>query len=186
MVLHWLFKPMTTVSITTMAFLMVPQSPVRFWVLLALLLSLAGDLILMLGRRILPLGLLSFFVALLSYAVAFTLQIPPTSRQLLYLILPTALGLLVLHRLWPHLGNLRWAVAVYDTALIFLAWRAFSRFDALAVDLSAWLWGCTGAVLFMFGDGLLAWRRFAAKKIPYWLELGTYYLAQWCLVSSFR
>ena len=185
MVVHWLFKPLTTAMILTVAVLMVPQGPSRPWVLAALSASLVGDVILMLDQRLLPLGLLSFLAGLVAYAVAFTLQIPPTARQLVYLILPAAVGLLLVQGLWPKLGSLRLPVVVYVAALVTVAWRAFSCFDAPEISLAAWWWGCVGAASFMAGDALLAWRRFGGKKVPYALELGVYYLAQWCLVLSF-
>jgi uncharacterized membrane protein YhhN len=183
-VVHWLFKPLTTGVIFTVAFLMIPQTSGRGWALAALLFSLAGDVTLMFNKRLLPLGLLFFLAALVSYGTAFTLQLPLAPRQLVYLILPAAVGLLIIQHLWRHLGRLRFPVAIYVSALIFLAWRAFARFDAPEISLSAWWWGCLGSVFFMTGDALLAWRRFAKKNVPYWLELGTYYLAQWCLVIS--
>lgn len=184
MAFHWLFKPLTTVLLTTVAFLMLPHGPAREWVLLALLFSLAGDVVLMGPDRWFAAGLGSFLVALICYTVAFTHQIPFAPRQLVYLILPAAVGALILRGLWPSLGKLRWAVAVYAAALAVMAWRALSRFDALDLSLRAWAYGCLGAALFMTGDTLLARNRFLGKRAPYGVELGAYFAAQWCLIAS--
>ena len=183
-VFHWLFKPLTTLLLLTVAFLMVQEGPARSWVLLALVLSLAGDLILMGPDRWFAAGLAAFLGALVCYAIAYTHQIPPEPRQLVYLILPAAVGLLVLRGLWPSLGKLRVPVAVYAAALALLGWRALSRFDALDLSLRAWAYGCLGAGLFMTGDTLLARNRFLKRPVPYGVELGTYYAAQWCLIAS--
>lgn len=183
---HYLFKPLTTAMILIAAFLLVPPSDARPWVLLALTLSLAGDIVLMFDQKYFALGLLSFLAALVCWSTAFTLQIPFNVRQLLYSILPAAVALSILRSLWEHFGRLRWPVSLYVVALSIMTWRAFSRFDANEddVSLSAWLWGCLGAASFMAGDTLLARRRFAQRPAPYAVELGVYYLAQWCLAAS--
>lgn len=185
MIVHWVFKPTTTLVILVAALFLIPAAPHRRWVLLALILSLVGDSILMGPASWLSAGLVSFLGALLCYGIAFTVQLPPSPRQWVYLILPAAVAISILQRFWPHLGKLRWAVAAYILAMVFMAWRAFSRFDALNVGLLDWFLGCLGAVLFMTGDALLARRRFMHKPVGYGLELGVYYLAQWCLVLSF-
>ena len=75
-------------------------------------------------------------------------------------------------------------MAIYVAVIAIMAWRAFSRFDAVDVSLRAWIMGCLGAALFMTGDALLARRRFLGKPVRYVFELGAYYAAQWCLVAS--
>ena len=184
MIVHYLFKPLTTSVILAVAVLMVPHSAPRPWVLTALCLSLLGDIVLMLGDRWFKLGLLSFLLALAAWSMAFTAQIPFVPRQLLYLILPAAVSLLIVRSMWLHLGKLRWPVALYVATIATMTWRAFSRFDALDVSLAAWAWGCIGATLFITGDTLLARRKFVGKRGPYWIELGVYFAAQWCLVMS--
>jgi uncharacterized membrane protein YhhN len=184
MVVHWIFKPLATTLIGAVAALMIPQGPSRTWVLVALALSLAGDVLLMLGDRLFTAGLGAFLLAQIAWAVAFTLQIPLAPRQLVYLILPVAVAALILLPMWKHLGKYRWPVLIYVLCIAGMGWRAFSRFDALDVSLADWLWGCFGAAFFMTGDTLLARRRFLGKPVRYSIELGVYYVAQWCLVAS--
>ena len=185
-VLHWVFKPLTTVLLALLLLAMAPPTSTRHWFMVGLGLSLVGDVALMMPARWFRFGLLSFLLALLAYAVAFSQEVPLTLRQLAFLLLPLAVGALVLRSLWrtPQMGRLRWFAIAYLGAMGLMVWRVLSRFEGPQVDFAAWIWGCVGAALFMLADGLLANRRFAKKEIPYVLELGCYYLAQYCLVVS--
>lgn len=184
MLVHYLCKPLTTLLLLGTAARFVPEVPGKPWFLLGLLLSVLGDAALMLPIRGFVLGLAAFLVGLACYAWAFTLETPFAPRQLVYWILPAAVGALIAQSLWPRLGKYRAPVAVYVVVLVTMGWRAFSRFDNPEVALGDWIDGSLGAVLFMSGDALLARRRFLEQPAPYWLELGVYYLAQWMLIAS--
>lgn len=186
MAVHYIFKPLTTGLIFVVAWLMVDPGPARPWILWALALSGVGDVVLMLRQKWFVYGLLAFLFALVSYAVAFTVENPITPRQLLYALLPLAVSVAVLRWLWPHLGRLRLPVTLYVAVMATMVWRAISRFDALDVPLDNWVYGCLGAAFFMTGDTLLARRRFAGQHVRYSVELGVYFLAQWCLVAAAR
>ena len=72
MIVHWIFKPMTTVLIIFVASLMVTGGDWRGWVLTALVWSLCGDVVLMFGRRWFALGLSFFLCAQACWAISFT------------------------------------------------------------------------------------------------------------------
>lgn len=187
MLAHWLAKP-ATISFVIVATMVVPSvlpAPGRAALLVALVLSLAGDVFLMLPGRLLVPGLVSFLLAHISYITAFSLEVPWSAGQLPWLAAPAVVALPVVRSLWPHLGRLRPAVLVYIGALVVLAWRLLARSEALPqLGLAAWGLGALGAALFLLADALLAHRRFAGANVPYVLELGAYFAAQACIACS--
>lgn len=187
MLVHWVAKPATIVLVIVATFMApsVLPGPGRVMLIMAQVLSLAGDVLLMLSARLLVWGLVSFLLAHVSYIAAFSLDVSWTAGQLPWLAAPAVVALPVMRSLWPHLGPLRGAVLVYMGALVALAWRLLARFDALPeLGVAAWGVGALGGALFLLADALLARRRFAGAAVPYALELGAYFAAQACIARS--
>lgn len=184
--IHWIFKPLTTMLILAAA-LVLPAagagSP-RLLVAVALLFSLAGDVLLMLPKDAFLPGLVAFLVAHLTYLVAFGIQLTWTPLLLLYVALIAAIAVGVTRFLWPYLGKLRPAVATYLGAISAMALVALCRLQAVDISTASAVWGAAGAMLFMLADTLLATRRFIGRSVPYIVELGTYFAAQWCLAAT--
>src|SRR4051812_40680505 len=127
----YLFKPLTIIFVILIA--LEPKHPTslfyRYAIILGLILSLVGDLFLMLpGDRFIE-GLISFFVAHLLYITAFIYEggqnLPGWSMSpfLVY-------GILMLGLLWPHLGKLRVPVLAYVIVILMMGWEATGR----------WIW----------------------------------------------
>jgi uncharacterized membrane protein YhhN len=184
MAVFWVAKPLPVAALVAAVATLAPPGPLRSGVIVALCLSLVGDILLMLPQRLLALGLGAFLAALVSYVVAFSHGVPWSTPALLLALAPIAPAVGVITRLWPHLGRLRPAVVVYVAALVALAWRMLTRHDAPGVSTLSFAWGLAGGAVFLVADSLLALRRFAGRPIPYPLEIGTYYLAQWCLAAA--
>ena len=92
------------------------------WILLGLLLSVAGDAFLLSeARRAFLAGLLAFLLAHLAYAVAFAPRARPALPVLAVIALATAA---VLAWLWPRLGAMRVPVAGYALAIGLMLWLA--------------------------------------------------------------
>lgn len=184
---HWTFKPVTVLLIV-IATLAHPSTlgPVgRAGIVVALLLSLAGDLALMPPWRAFALGLASFLAAHLTYVAVFVAESGLRASQLGWLVVPAAAAVLVVRGLWPGLGRLRPAVVLYVAALTALSWRLLARYDVVSqIGLGAWALGALGGALFLVSDTLLARRRFAGAEAPYLLELGSYFAAQYLIASS--
>lgn len=186
LVLHWIFKPLTTLLILA-AVLALPaggKGAPRALVAAALVFSLAGDVLLMLPRRVFVAGLLAFLIAQLTYLAAFGSQLTWTPLLLLYALAIAALGAGVSRFLWPHLGRLKLPTTVYITAIALMALSALCRLHGAEVSRASAAWGVAGGLLFLTADTLLATRRFAGRRVPYIVELGTYFAAQWCLAST--
>lgn len=183
-VLHYLFKPLATLLIAAMAWRMPVAEPAyRRAVLAGLLLSLLGDVFLMLPGDWFAFGLGSFLLAHLCYLRALRLRgrwFLPVWPLLAYAAVAGA----VLLRLWPHLpAALQIPVVVYVAALAAMAAQAAAVWRTLgsrATSLAAW-----GGACFVISDAVLALDRFA-MTIPWasvWI-LATYWLAQWSIARS--
>ena len=144
-------------------------------ILLALILCLIGDYFLSVeGDRNFLLGLGSFLLAHLVYAVYFGSTIPVdllSSREARdTAIILIALVAAVLFRLWPHLGEMHFAVISYALAIATMAFSARLAQPGTIVLL--------GIVLFVISDIILANDKFTPlrktllrKAMPYavWL-----------------
>lgn len=188
--LHYAGKPLATLSILWLAASALPSVTARYRriVLAGMLLSLVGDICLMLpGDRFVP-GLVAFLLAHVCYIAAFAPGSTAKAR-LAGLILVAAVALVNLVGLLPRVdAALKGPVLAYVAVLASMAGFALARAwtPALAkttprsVRLAA-----AGAVCFVVSDSLLAWDRFAGNiPMPALLVLGTYYVAQWCIAQS--
>lgn len=145
-------------------------------VVAALVLSLLGDIYLMLPDELFGWGLASFLLAHLCYAAA--LPAAPESRLiwlgiLAVLTLPVTTRLLYAASPWP----LRTAVAAYVVVILIMAGSFFADGSP---------WGIAGASLFVASDSILAWNRFVARlRGANLIVMVTYHLGQLGLVLSF-
>ncbi|MBI3178425.1 MAG: lysoplasmalogenase [Deltaproteobacteria bacterium] len=184
-VLHYVFKPLTMVLIIGLLWRQTPAgAPLLPWLTAALGLSLVGDVLLMLPARAFLGGLLAFLGALGLYAIAFARELAWTPRMWLAPLPAIVLAQWVLRALWPHLRRLRVPVVIYVTAMVVMSTCALARLAVPSLPLASAAWGAAGALLFMLGDTLLALRRFAHRRVPYALELGAYFAAQWALAAT--
>jgi uncharacterized membrane protein YhhN len=180
----YLFKPLTTSLLVLLAALQASAHGPRYQlaVVAGLVLSLAGDVFLMLpGDRFVP-GLASFLLAHLAYVVAFSSGISLGTNPLLLLPLLAA-GALLIRVLWRGLGRLRLSVLVYSTAIVLMVWQAWARGWEFRSPGAAF--AAAGAALFMASDSLLALNRFRAPFA--WAQaaiMATYVAAQALIALS--
>lgn len=154
--------------------------------LLALALSLCGDVFLMLpGNFFIP-GLASFLVAHLFYIALFAQgqRWFPSRRGLLGVILAGAVMYAVV---FPGLTDpvLKFAVAAYVTVISLMASQAIGRATVLGNAAARWV--ALGACVFMVSDSLIAINKFV-NPVPLsslWI-LSTYYMAQMLMVHHAR
>jgi uncharacterized membrane protein YhhN len=181
-------KPLTTTLLIVLAAVAPAADPqYQRLVVIGLLLSLAGDVFLMLpGDRFIA-GLLSFLLAHIAYILAFTRGTHLGEKPLLllpYLVLAAC----VLAFLWPGLGRLRLPVIVYVAALVTMAWQASVR--AAVLPSPATIAAAAGAFLFVVSDGVLAINRFRVTfRAAQIVIMSTYVAAQTLIalsVLSFR
>ena len=162
------------------------------WFGLGLLLSLAGDLILLWWPEtgFLP-GLFAFLLTHLAYLVGFNMLPQPISPWSLILAAILALGAArVLRRILLALrakghARLVWPVAIYGGAITLMLLSALLTLSNPAWGAAASLLVSLGAFLFYLSDIVLAWNRFVTPlKHGRLLNIILYHLGQIALVAG--
>ena len=175
-------KPLTLVALIGAAIAVDPTDPtVRGWFVVALALSLAGDVFLLGDDRWFVPGLAAFLAAHVAYVVGFVLAEPWRwwSFALAWIglvVLAIVVGRRVVAGAVERRSALRIPVASYLGVI--------SLMVAVAAAAGNW-WAVAGAVLFVSSDTILGWRQFVSQR-P-WMPVAimvTYHLAQAALVIS--
>ena len=178
---RYVAKPATLVALIGVAVALDPADPrVRTWMVLGLVLSLAGDVFLMLEERFFIAGLVAFLLGHIAYVVG--LQLAPTS------IGGTVLGLALVALCVATVGQrvvrgvaagdhkeLVGPVIAYLAVISAMVISACGTGDPRAI---------VGATLFYASDATLAWNRFLEPRR--WGPLAvmvTYHLGQVGLVA---
>ncbi|ART50734.1 hypothetical protein CBP34_02335 [Acidovorax carolinensis] len=186
---HGLFKPLALViaivivAISAFSISTGGRFDAKSWaaMLLALVLSLAGDVFLMLNGLFIP-GLVSFLGAHLAYIAAFRRGMPWFAHRGA-LLATLAVGAAMYAFLWAGglPAALRGPVAAYVLVIALMVAQALGR--ARVQGNSAARMVAAGACFFMLSDSLLATNRFvqALPMATFWV-LSTYYAAQVLIV----
>ena len=174
-------KPLTLVALIGAAVAVDPVDPaVRVWFVVALVFSLAGDVLLLDDRRFLP-GLAAFLVGHIAYVVGFVVAEP--WRWWAFIVAGTGLvalavtiGRRVVEGAAARSAALRVPVASYLGVISLMVAAAAAAGNA---------WALAGALLFLASDSVLGWRQFVASRewMPVTIMV-TYHLAQAALVVS--
>ena len=155
----------------------------RSWLMVALALSLAGDVLLM-GQGMFVYGLVAFLLAHLSYIQLFRQDAPWLhSRRAVAIAISAAAVVFVGLDQNGLPSELRVPVAAYVLVIATMAAQAWGRAKHLGTAASVWV--AWGSVSFMLSDTLLAIDKFVSP-LPYaglWV-LATYYLAQGLIVRG--
>lgn len=175
--LEYVAKPAATLLLVGVAIAIVPEDDTRrAWFVLALVLSLAGDVFLMLPRNLFVAGLASFLLGHVAYVAGFGVgEAWPWIAGVA--LVAVAVGAPILRALL-HRGEkeLVGPVVAYMTVISVMVACAIGTGDPVAI---------AGAVLFMLSDSLIAWNRFVRPLA--WAPVTimvTYHLAQAGLVVS--
>jgi uncharacterized membrane protein YhhN len=155
----------------------------RKWLMLALALSLLGDVLLM-GEGLFVAGLVAFLLAHISYIQLFRQDAPWLRSRRAVAVCISAAALIFVGLDQNGLPTeLRVPVAAYVLVIATMAAQAWGRAKHLYSASS--LWVAWGSLSFMLSDTLLAFDKFVSL-LPYaglWV-LATYYLAQGLIVRG--
>ncbi len=176
--LKYLFKPLTTILVITIACFQQSEGETVYGYLIiaGLVFSLFGDIFLMLPNDKFVQGLASFFVAHIFYIIAFSSGFGPF-LELGYLIPAIIYASVFLWILIPKTGEMKIPVLVYAIVLMVFLWQALGRFYYLGNQASLYI--IIGALLFVISDTILAYARFVKNfKISSTLIHVTYWGAQ--------
>jgi uncharacterized membrane protein YhhN len=180
--LEYLCKPLALVLLIGCAVALDPaDEAVRAWFVAALILSLAGDVFLMLPRDLFVFGLGSFLLGHIAYIVGMHVDGVDGARFLvgivIVMVLLAGIGTRILRgvRAGPDPG-LAGPVVAYMGVISAMVASAIGVGDVVLV---------IGAGLFYVSDALIAWNRFIAETRHGRLAIiVTYHLAQVGLVLS--
>ncbi len=182
-------KPLSTVlviAVASLSFLLPSAQPAfTLWLVVGLVLSLGGDVALMLeSDRAFLIGLILFLLAHVIYAIAFTVPNGFHSADIIAGMVMLAIGILMYLYLRPGLGSMNVPVILYTLIICFMVSRAISTFFGSAFTFTqAWLLSF-GAVFFMVSDIVLAVNRFRQPIAKHRLSLFAYYLGQLLIALS--
>lgn len=178
---EYVFKPLTLVALTATALALDPADPaVRAWFVVALVLSLAGDVLLMLPRDLFVPGLAAFLLAHVAYVVGLALAGVTPGGMVVGL---AVVGLALVAVGMPLLRGARRAeAALVPPVLAYML--VISAMLATAVGTGRAL-AIAGAGLFYLSDALIGWGRFVTAHDRGRLAvMVTYHVGQALLVLS--
>jgi uncharacterized membrane protein YhhN len=180
--LEWLCKPTALVALAGAAVTLEAAEPaVKAAFVIGLLLSLAGDVFLMLPSDRFLVGLGSFFLAHVAYVVGFLLAGPEAVLVVLGLVV-VAVGVVRIGR--PLVRQVR-AGDQADFAGPVTAYMGVISLMVVAAFGAGNLWGIAGALSFYASDATLGWNRFVRETSHGRLAvMVTYHLGQFLLVLS--
>ncbi len=191
--LEYVAKPTTLILLILWFISRLPSDPpsVGLWFLSGLVLSLAGDIFLMLPGDHFLKGLIAFLFAHLIYVIAFNLDGPVLNwTSLLIAAVVTFIALLILRRLVFSMRSagrtsLITPVVIYAFFLGLTLWSATSTLLRPEWPRDAgWLMSVGGA-LFFTSDAAIAWNRFIGPHFGgRTLEMISYHLAQFSLSAG--
>lgn len=178
--LEYVAKPLVMVALIGTALALRPAAPAAAaWFVPALVLSLVGDVALMLPRERFVVGLIAFLLAHLAYIVGLGLQVHDLGLalvgQVVVVVVLLSVGLRVFDAVRSHQPRLLGPVAAYMVVVSVMVVAAFATGHPLAI---------AGALLFYASDAMLAWNRFVGRAVPRPVVLIAYHLGQALLVLS--
>jgi len=180
----YVFKPVTIGLIIFKAATSSPGYGLIYQVLIlfGLLVSLVGDIFLMLPGDKFRAGLTSFLAVHIFYAFAFTQNVAVFYWvSLIPVIIVTATIYVLLQK---NLGRFHMPVLLYMAVISFMTWQATNRY--LNFRDSETMFALLGGILFLISDSILALNKFKRPfKEAQALILTTYYCAQFLIASSF-
>jgi uncharacterized membrane protein YhhN len=179
--LEYLAKPLAMVALVGVAMSLHPEVPGRRpWIVAALVLSLLGDVFLMVPRDAFVPGLGAFLLAHVAYIVAFRIDGGSAGAlavsAAVVAVAAVAVGRKVVAGVRASEPAVTVPVVIYVTVLAAMVASALATGNVL--------FG-VGAVLFMVSDSLIAWNRFVRPLS--WAPLAiivTYHVAQALLVTG--
>lgn len=180
--LEWLCKPVAMVALIGAAIALSPEDPaVKTAFVIGLVLSLAGDVFLMLPSDRFLAGLISFFAAHVAYVVGFVLAGPEPVLLLVGLV-AVAAGVvlvgrpLVLRVKAGEQAEFAGPVMAYMGVISAMVVTAFGAGNPFGIG---------GALSFYASDATLGWNKFVTE-VPHGrlAVMVTYHLGQFLLVVS--
>jgi len=190
--LEWAAKPAVMICLFIWLLTAVGLEGAAFWFGLGILLSLTGDVLLMLSlERYFMAGLVVFLLAHLAYMVGFNIPFPVVSAwSVILAVLIGWGGAKVIRRILAAViekgqRRLRLPILIYGVVISLMLLSAMIKLNDLTWQAGASLLVGAGAFLFYLSDIVLAWNKFVAP-IPNGriYNIALYHLGQIMLITG--
>ncbi len=190
--LEWLAKPAVMLCLFVWLFTSVGLSGATLWFGLGILLSLLGDVLLMISLdRFFLNGLVAFLLAHVFYIIGLNIPIPAISAwSVILAILIGWGGARVILRILTSVaasGNVRMRlpIIVYSVVISVMLLSAMIKLNDLSWNAGASLLVALGAFLFYISDVILAWNKFVAPiQHGRMYNIAAYHLGQIGLIAG--
>jgi uncharacterized membrane protein YhhN len=185
-------KPAVMVCLLLWLFTSVGLEGAALWFGLGILLSLVGDVLLMISLdRFFLFGLVAFLFAHIFYVIGFNDPLPAVSAwSVILAILIGWGGARVIRRILVSVAEkrqnrMRMPIIVYGVVISIMLLSAMVKLNDLTWDASAALLVSIGAFLFYISDVILAWNKFVSP-IPKGriYNIAAYHLGQILLIAG--
>ena len=190
--LEYIAKPAVMISLFLWLFTSTGLNGALLWFGLGIILSLAGDVLLMLSLdRFFLFGLVAFLLAHLAYVIGFNIPLPEFSLWgIVFAVMVSLGGARVIRRIVDALpsrgqARMRMPIIVYSTVISIMLLSAMMKLMDLTWNANAALLVSGGAFLFYISDIILAWNKFVAP-IQYGriYNIAAYHLGQIMLIAG--
>lgn len=158
---RYVTKPLALVFLIGVAVTLEPfDTTIRTWMVIGLVLSLAGDIFLMLPEKWFVAGLASFLLGHVAYVVAMQMADQSLPMLLVGLAVVLVSGAIVGRRIVSGVDAAggKQMVGPVVAYVVIISAMVVSAFGTTAP------WAIAGALLFYISDGTLAWNRFLDKR----------------------
>lgn len=190
--LEWVAKPAVMLCLFVWLFTTVGLNGATLWFGLGILLSLLGDILLMISLdRLFLHGLVAFLLAHVFYIIGFNIPIPAISAwSVILAILIGWGGARVIRRILTAVaasGNVRMRlpIIVYSVVISVMLLSAMIKLNDLSWNAGASLLVALGAFLFYISDVILAWMKFVAPiQNGRIYNIAAYHLGQISLIAG--
>ena len=186
---EYVFKPLTMAFLFLYLAISTGLSGFTLWFGVGILLSLAGDIFLMLPKDAFIAGLVAFLLAHGAYIIGFNQTLPPLDAfGLIMAVAVASIGA----RLYQYIAaglikkgkkSLLKPVLAYTTVIAIMLLSALLTFSRPNWGTNTALTVSVGAALFMFSDAILAWNKFVKPiKNGRVMNMAAYHLGQMMLI----
>jgi len=190
--LEYLAKPAVMVVLFLWLWTSTGLSGAALWFGLGILLSLTGDILLMISLdRLFMAGLVAFLLAHLAYLIGFNTPIPQISAWGFFLAIMVGLGgMRTIRRIIAALvangqARMRTPIIIYGTVISLMLLSAMMKLTDLTWNANAGVLVSVGAFLFYVSDIILAWHKFVAPiQHGRIYNIGAYHLGQIILIAG--
>jgi uncharacterized membrane protein YhhN len=190
--LEYLVKPAVMVVLFLWLWTSVGLNGASLWFGVGILLSLTGDVLLMISLdRLFLAGLVVFLLAHVAYLVGFNIPIPGISAWGFFLAIMVGLGgTRVIRRILVPLavngqGRMRMPIIVYGVVISLMLLSAMLKLTDFTWNATAAALVSVGAFLFYISDIILAWNKFVSPiQHGRIYNIAAYHLGQIVLIAG--